>query len=74
MDIVTPCINICRLDTEKDRCSACLRTTFEIGRWSQMEPQERLAIVTQLIPVRRLEAEADLLGTKLRCELKERQL
>lgn len=74
MDIVTPCINICRLDTEKDRCAACLRTTFEISRWSQMEPQERLAIVTQLIPVRRLEAEADLLNTKLRCELKEHQL
>jgi predicted Fe-S protein YdhL (DUF1289 family) len=61
MTMLTPCKNICRLDTSKDRCSACYRTTFEIGRWSQMEPQERLALVTQVIPMRRLEAELELL-------------
>jgi hypothetical protein len=27
-----------------------------------MEPQERLALVTQVIPVRRLQAELELLG------------
>lgn len=62
MTMLTPCKNICRLDTSKDRCSACYRTTFEIGRWSQMEPQERLALVTQVIPMRRLQAELELLG------------
>lgn len=61
MTMLTPCKNICRLDTSKDRCSACYRTTFEISRWSQMEPQERLALVTQVIPKRRLEAEIELL-------------
>jgi len=62
MTMLTPCKNICRLDTSKDRCSACYRTTFEISRWSQMEPQERLALVTQVIPIRRLQAELELLG------------
>ena len=62
MTMLTPCQNICKLDTSKDRCSACYRTTFEISRWSQMEPQERLALVTQVIPMRRLKAELELLG------------
>lgn len=62
MTMLTPCQNICRLDTEKDRCSACYRTTFEISRWSQMEPQEQLALVTQVIPIRKLEAELELLS------------
>lgn len=62
MTMPTPCKNICILDTSKDRCSACYRTTFEISRWSQMEPQEQLALVTQVIPVRKLEAELELLS------------
>lgn len=62
MTMLSPCKNICRLDTKRDWCSACYRTTFEISRWSQMEQQERQALVYQMIPKRRLQAEIELLG------------
>lgn len=62
MTMLSPCKNICRLDTKNDRCSACYRTTFEISRWSQMETQEQQALVYQVIPRRRLQAEMELLG------------
>ena len=62
MTMLSPCKNVCRLDTKKDMCSACYRTTFEISRWSQMERQEQQALVYQVIPRRRLQAEIELLG------------
>lgn len=61
MMIQSPCKSICKLDTQNDWCTTCYRTTFEISRWTQMEPHEREAITENIIPNRRLKAEAKLL-------------
>jgi predicted Fe-S protein YdhL (DUF1289 family) len=47
MNISSPCVNICKLDS-RDVCIACLRTRSEIARWSQMSEWERITIMAAL--------------------------
>lgn len=44
----TPCILVCILDPETGLCEGCGRTADEIGRWSRMSEEERLAIMAGL--------------------------
>ncbi len=53
MNISSPCINVCKLDTH-DVCTGCYRTRDEIARWLQMTEPERLRIIATLAS-RRLE-------------------
>jgi len=59
--MITVCEGVCRVDRLKDICSTCLRTTFEISRWTQMENQERQALVDTVLPQRRLKADQEAL-------------
>ena len=43
--IDSPCVNVCRMDSEIGLCAGCLRTLDEIARWSIMQDGERARVV-----------------------------
>ena len=45
------CVGICALDPE-GFCEGCHRTAGEIARWSQMSDDERLRLMTMVLPER----------------------
>ena len=49
--ILSPCIGICRLDTE-GLCEGCHRTGAEIAAWRQMSDDERLRFMDVVLPER----------------------
>lgn len=44
----SPCVRLCVLHPETRICMGCLRSLDEIGRWSKMPPEERLAVMADL--------------------------
>lgn len=53
IEIVSPCVGICRLDPVTRQCEGCMRTAREIARWPFAEQDERLAILNDLRQRRR---------------------
>ncbi len=51
--VMSPCIGICKLDTQSGFCLGCKRTLDEIGRWQMLDDPARQAIIDQL-PARKL--------------------
>lgn len=49
--VLSPCIGICELDAA-GLCTGCLRTSGEIAAWSCMGDDERLRLMTQVLPER----------------------
>lgn len=49
--VLSPCIGICELDAQ-GLCSGCFRTGSEIAAWSTMGDNERLRLMTQVLPER----------------------
>ena len=49
--VLSPCVGICALDPE-GFCEGCHRTAGEIARWSQMSDDERLRLMTMVLPER----------------------
>jgi len=49
----SPCIGICRIDTQRGWCEGCLRTLDEIAAWSRLDAAARQAVFA-LLPDRRL--------------------
>ena len=49
--MLSPCIGICELATD-GFCSGCLRTSAEIGGWTQMTDIERTHVMDVLLPAR----------------------
>jgi uncharacterized protein len=49
--VLSPCIGICSLDPE-GYCEGCHRSAGEIARWSQMSDDERLRLMTMVLPER----------------------
>ena len=49
--VLSPCIGICSLDPE-GLCEGCHRSAGEIARWSQMSDDERLRLMTYVLPER----------------------
>ncbi|WP_114648994.1 DUF1289 domain-containing protein [Pseudothauera hydrothermalis] len=45
MSIPSPCINVCRMDAQRQFCEGCLRTIAEITAWSRADDAERLRIL-----------------------------
>jgi len=41
----SPCINVCRLDTDLGVCRGCFRTLDEISAWSRVDHDGRLGIL-----------------------------
>ena len=49
--VVSPCVSVCEVD-ERDICIGCLRTLDEIARWGVMSHEERMHVMTELLPLR----------------------
>lgn len=49
---LTPCIGTCRLDS-RGYCAGCQRSGEEIGRWRNMSNDERLHVMTHVLPLRK---------------------
>lgn len=45
---VSPCVKLCRIETETGICEGCGRSLDEIARWSQMSEAEREAVWVRL--------------------------
>lgn len=46
--ILSPCIDVCRLNAATGLCDGCLRTLDEIGGWGGMSDARRAEIMAQL--------------------------
>ena len=44
--VISPCINICKLDENKI-CIGCYRTIDEITNWTKSTDQEKLSILNE---------------------------
>jgi predicted Fe-S protein YdhL (DUF1289 family) len=53
--IVSPCVNVCRIDAATRRCRGCARTIDEIARWTALSDAERDRIMAEL-PGRKTQA------------------
>jgi predicted Fe-S protein YdhL (DUF1289 family) len=51
LPLETPCVDICEIDAPSGLCKGCGRTIDEIAGWSQMNPEERRAIMA-ILPAR----------------------
>lgn len=57
--IESPCIGVCMINAEEERCFGCFRTLDEIAAWSTMTSAEREAVMSEL-EARREASEIDL--------------
>jgi hypothetical protein len=55
--LISPCIKLCTLDSERRLCLGCGRTLAEIAGWSSFSEEERSRIMDEL-PARLREATA----------------
>ena len=55
--ILSPCVNVCRIEPATRRCRGCARTIDEIARWTALTDAERDSILADL-PGRRPQAPA----------------
>lgn len=46
--IWSPCKKICVVDPDRSICVGCFRTLDELGRWTLMSREERLAVKADL--------------------------
>lgn len=46
--MITPCIQLCKIDSLTKKCAGCGRTLDEIARWSNMTDTERTTIMKRL--------------------------
>ncbi len=46
--IWSPCRKVCVVDPAQTMCVGCFRTLEELGRWSLMTQEERLAVKAEL--------------------------
>ncbi|MEZ0238348.1 MAG: DUF1289 domain-containing protein [Methylophilaceae bacterium] len=44
----SPCIGVCRMDSEAGVCSGCLRTRDEIAAWSKMPDEQKRQLLQVL--------------------------
>lgn len=46
--VPSPCINVCRMNTQTGYCEGCLRTIDEIACWSGYTDEDKLAVIAKL--------------------------
>ena len=46
--MITPCIQICKIDPQLQRCIGCHRTLEQIAEWSRYTDEQRKAIISKL--------------------------
>jgi len=47
-EIESPCVKLCIIHPVEKVCAGCYRSIDEIGRWSQMNSEERARIMAEL--------------------------
>jgi predicted Fe-S protein YdhL (DUF1289 family) len=47
--IMSPCRSVCKMSTVTGLCIGCLRTLDEIAAWGQMSPEERAAVMREIM-------------------------
>ncbi|MGX0903030.1 putative Fe-S protein YdhL (DUF1289 family) [Roseovarius sp. MBR-79] len=47
-EVESPCVRICVVHPEARICTGCLRSIYEISRWSKLSADERRAIMAAL--------------------------
>lgn len=52
--IESPCVSVCMINADDERCYGCFRTLDEIAAWSSLSDEQRREIMQQL-PARRAE-------------------
>ncbi len=53
IDIPSPCVGICTLNSATDLCAGCMRTREEIAKWSSFTNEDRFVVVQKLRERRR---------------------
>jgi predicted Fe-S protein YdhL (DUF1289 family) len=56
--VASPCIGVCMINAEDERCYGCFRTLDEIAGWGSKDEHERAAIMAEL-PTRRANYDPD---------------
>ena len=46
--VLSPCINVCQVDTARGWCAGCLRTLEEIADWAQSSDAEKRAVLERV--------------------------
>ena len=46
--IISPCVGVCSIDPQSDLCIGCLRTSFEIAMWPQIDRQRAYQIMKEI--------------------------
>jgi uncharacterized protein len=46
--MISPCIQLCKIDGLTKKCAGCGRTLDEIARWSTMTDDDRIKIMNKL--------------------------
>ena len=44
----SPCVNICKINSENGLCIGCFRNLEEIARWSQLDEVEKGKIYSEI--------------------------
>lgn len=47
-NILTPCVEICKMDKETKLCLGCKRTAKELKEWRRMNQEQRRAVIEEL--------------------------
>ncbi|HET7765970.1 MAG TPA: DUF1289 domain-containing protein [Burkholderiales bacterium] len=47
-EVVSPCINVCKMNADTGLCEGCLRTLDEIAAWSAMSADEKRAVLARI--------------------------
>ena len=48
VNVITPCLGICRINSLSQLCEGCHRSTAEVAEWLFYSNEEKLAIIDQL--------------------------
>jgi uncharacterized protein len=48
LGVISPCVQICTMDSDSGLCVGCNRTSEEIENWTSLTHEERLEIMKKL--------------------------
>ncbi|MFK8077406.1 MAG: DUF1289 domain-containing protein [Granulosicoccus sp.] len=58
LNIPSPCKGVCRIDEPSQLCAGCMRTVDEITRWSRMDSDQKLSVLSACIERQQIPSKA----------------
>ena len=52
LEVASPCVDVCHMDSASGYCEGCLRSLDEIASWSKYTASEKRAVLA-LLPARK---------------------